>query len=404
MMDQPIKLLVFTTLYPNSRMPGNGIFIENRIKKLISHAPVAVKVVAPVPWFPFSSKSFQKYSKFHEVPASETRHGIDIIYPRYPVIPKIGMSLSPILMALFTHNAVKKIIRDGYDFDVLDSYYFYPDGIAATFLGLILHKPVIVSALGTDLNLIPHYTLPRKMIQWAANRVAGMTTVCQALKDVLVRLGVMESRVKVVVHGVDLDLFRPPEDREALRVHFGLKRRTLLSVGYLIERKGHHIAIEALAGLPDTDLLIVGEGEEATNLRHLATRLDVDDRVRFLGRVDQSKLPSYYGAADALVLASSREGIANVLLESMACGTPVLATDIWGSPEAVTCPEAGRLLSARTADALVSAAEDLFSSYPDRSATRAYVERFSWDKTSADHLSVVRQVLAERTASEMPAL
>src|SRR6185503_5299478 len=116
---------------------------------------------------------------------------------------------------------------------------------------------------------------------------------------------------------VDLRRFAPVPQSEA-RARLKVSGRVALSVGHLIERKGHHFAIEALRELPDWQLLIVGSGEMEAQLRQLAARLGVQERVRFEGPVAQDSLCDYYSAADALILASSREGMANVLLEALA--------------------------------------------------------------------------------------
>jgi len=108
----------------------------------------------------------------------------------------------------------------------------------------------------------------------------------------------------------------------------------------------------------------------------------------------QEDLRHYFGAADALVLASSHEGWANVLLESMACGTPVVASNVGGTPEVVSAPEAGVLMADRTPQALANAARGLFASYPDRGATRRYAEGFSWDATTAGHLRLFSRILS----------
>jgi glycosyltransferase involved in cell wall biosynthesis len=237
------------------------------------------------------------------------------------------------------------------------------------------------------------------MILWAVNRCAGVTTVCQALKDRLVEVGAPAEKIRVVLHGVDPGLFHPV-DREAVRRRLGLTGRVLLSVGHLTKRKGHHLAIQALTELPDTTLLIVGDGWMEGELRELARSLGLEDRVRLLGHLEQEDLKEYYGAADALVLASSREGIANVLIESMACGTPVIATPVWGTPEAVNVPEAGVLMRDRSVGALVEAAGRLFADYPDREATYRHAATFTWERTSREHLEVLRAAMG-RPQSEV---
>ncbi|MHA1112894.1 MAG: glycosyltransferase family 4 protein [Alphaproteobacteria bacterium] len=376
-----MRILTFTTLYPNAAQPHHGVFVENRLRHLLDAGGIEARVVAPVPWFPFASARFGAYAAFARVPAAETRHGISVDHPRYAAIPKVGMTLAPYLLYRGARPALARLRATGFDFDLIDAHYFYPDGIAAALLGRYFDRPVTITGRGTDLNLIPRHALPRRMIRWAASRAAAMFTVAGALKTTLVDLGVPAERVRVLRNGVDLDLFRPPADRDAARRRLELARPTLVSVGHLIERKGHDLVIAALPSLPDTDLLIVGEGPEAVSLEALAARLGVRDRVRFLGRRPHEELPGIYGAADALVLASSREGWANVLLESMACGTPVVATALWGTPEVVAAPEAGRLMRERGAEALAEAVRALFAAPPDRAATRAYAEGYGWEPT-----------------------
>jgi glycosyltransferase involved in cell wall biosynthesis len=298
-----------------------------------------------------------------------------------------------VLLAGALVRPLQLLIRSGYDFDVIDAYYFYPDGVAAALLGRYFGKPVIITAFGTDISLIPRHRLPRRMIQWASRSAAGITTVCRALKDRLLEMGVADESIRVILHGVDLELFQPPHDRGALRSRLGLACTTLLSVGSLIELKGHHIAIQAMRALPDMELLIAGDGDKEQSLKKLARSLNVDDRVRFLGHVNQEDLPAYFGAADVLVLASSREGIANVLLESMACGTPVVATNVWGSPEVSTSPEAGILRPERTPEGLIQSVRTLLAYYPNPADTRRFVERLSWDRTTELHLALLDDIL-----------
>jgi len=392
----PIKLLTFSSLYPNESMPRHGVFVEQRLRKLVASGEAESKVVAPVPWFPFKNRRFGSYADFARAPREETRHGIAATHPRYLRIPKTGMSTVPALMAAAAAGAMKKHLAHGYDFDLIDAHYLYPDGVAAVMLARRLGKPVIITARGTDLNLIPRYRLPRRMIQWAASKADGLITVCEALKDTLTGLDVPADSITVLRNGVDLDLFRPI-DRLKARDKLGIDResRVLLSVGLLIDRKGHDIPIRALEDLPGVQLLIAGDGEKRRSLEELANRVGVVDRVTFLGSVPHDRIKFYFSAADALVLASSREGWANVLLESMACGTPVIASNVWGTPEVVTCPAAGVLMEKRTPELFAKAYRQLMSQYPDRSATRQYAEQFSWDDTTNGQLELMRRVIRQ---------
>lgn len=374
------KILTLTTLYPNNIKSNHGIFVEQRLRHLLKIEGIEAKVIAPVPWFPFASDKFGQYAQFAKIAKTEERFGIHVYHPRYLLIPKIGMTLAPILMALALYPVLKKMLKENEGFDLIDAHYFYPDGVAAAMLGKLLNKPVVITARGTDINLIPNFYWPRKMIIWAAKRAASLITVCQALKDELIVLGIDPAKIHALRNGVDLEFFFP-EERVQARQKLKLNRPTILSVGHLIERKGHHLVIEAMLDLPEYELLIAGDGEEMPRLKKLANDLNVSDRVTFLGAVSHNQLVTIYSAVELLVLASSREGWANVLLEAMACGTPVIATNVWGTAEVVTAPEAGMLIEERSAQAIANAVKVMEKNMSSRKETREYAEKFSWDET-----------------------
>jgi teichuronic acid biosynthesis glycosyltransferase TuaC len=388
-----VRLLTFSTLFPHAARPNHGIFVENRLRHLLASNQATSTVLAPVPWFPSRSDRFGDWALNARAPATETRHGIAIRHPRYPVIPKVGMAAAPWLLYRAMVPQVARLLAEGHRFDAIDAHYIYPDGVAATWLGRRFGLPVVMTARGTDVNLIPRYPVPRRLIQRAIRDAGALVAVSAALKQVLVELGAPEDKVTVLRNGVETDLFHPPADRAAARASLGLERPTLISVGSLIERKGHHRTIEAMRQLPGFDLIIAGEGPERDRLSSLIREHDLGDRVRLLGPRPHRDLPGLYGAADASVLASSREGWANVLLESMACGTPVVAANIWGNPEVVRSPAAGVIYEPNTAEGIAGGVRRLFASLPDRAATRAYAEPFSWDETTGGQLALFRRVI-----------
>jgi glycosyltransferase involved in cell wall biosynthesis len=388
-----IKIMSFSTLYPNPETPFHGIFVENRLRHLIQSREVAAMMVAPVPWFPFKHKAFGRYASFARVPREEQRHGLAVLHPRYPLLPKAGMSSAPFLMYAALRKLCAEILKTRFSFDLIDAHYFYPDGVAAVLLGHSLGKPVVITARGTDVNLIPAYRVPRRLVRWAAARAAGVVAVSEALRERLIDLGVPAGRVQVLRNGVDLALFAP-QNRAVARRELGLDAagRLVLSVGWLIPRKGHDLAIRAAAAMPEVTLLIVGEGPEANTLKCLAEQLGSSDRVRFLGSMPQERLARVYSAADVLLLASSREGLPNVVLEALACGTPVVATAVWGTPE-VVAPQAGRLVRERTPEAIAGALRALLADPPPCAAVRACAERFAWGPTTAGQIRLFRSIL-----------
>ena len=387
-----MKLLTFSTLFPNTEQPYHGIFVETRLRYLLASGKAESRVVAPVPWFPLKHPRFGSYARFARVPASEVRHGIDVRHPRFASVPKVGMEMAPWLMAQGVKSAIGRLLDEGYDVDVIDAHYFYPDGVAAVMLGKYFNKPVVITARGTDINLIPQFRLARQQILWAASKADAIITVCNALKDEMVQLGVAAGAITALRNGVDLQRF-VPGDRDAARAALGLTHFTLLSVGVLEARKCHDLVIKALMLLPDVHLMIAGAGPQRRALEELAMHLGLAARVTFLGAVAQTALSGYYNAADAMVLASSREGWANVLLESMACGTPVVASNVWGTPEVVTSPDAGVLMNERSPQGLAEALNRLRANYPEHAATRRYAELYSWDDTTAGQLDLFARVV-----------
>jgi teichuronic acid biosynthesis glycosyltransferase TuaC len=387
-----MKILTFSTLFPNSEKPGHGIFVETRLRHLVASGRVESRVVAPVPWFPSTNARFGSYARMAKAPRHEVRHGLSVAHPRYPVIPKVGMNVAPMLLAKAVKPAIARLIDEGFDFDLIDAHYFYPDGVAAAMLARHFNKPLVISARGSDITLIPQHRLPRKMILWAADQADGIVTVCNALRDEMIALGVDGERVVSLRNGVDLELFRPVE-RDAAQPF------TLVTVGHLVPVKAQELIVGALPLLPGVRLVVAGDGPNRGMLENLARTLGVSERVDFLGAVPQSALRAHYGSADAMVLASSREGWANVLLESMACGTPVVASRVWGTPEVVAAPEAGVLMNERSPQGVADAVNALRAHYPDRAATRRYAERFSWDDTTAGQLALFDGILGRRRAA-----
>ena len=419
-----MRVLTVTSLYPNTAQPNHAVFVENRMRRVHETGEAEITVIAPTPWFPSKSRMFGSYAVHAAVPRRETRHGIAIHHPRYAMIPKIGMQAQP----KFYHRALRrtalKLIEETGPFDLIDAHYFYPDGVAAALLAEELGIPFTCTARGTDVNQIPAVSdFGKRAVLETAVRAAASITVCEALRQELIALGADGAKIHTLRNGVDLEAFRapllkalppdmgvglgggslrsesaapfpspPPAEagrgdaaapRSALKTQLGIPAEAplVVSVGGLVERKGHHLTIDAVAALDGVHLLIVGSGAERGALEARIEGLGVGDRVRLVGSLPHADLSNFYGAADLSVLASSREGWANVLLESMACGTPVVATSIWGNPEVVAAPEAGLLAEERTAPCLQKQIAALLADPPDRAATRAYAERFSWDGT-----------------------
>ena len=392
-----MRTLLFSTLYPSSERPGHGIFVETRLRELLKTGRVETRVVAPVPWFPWRSTRFGERAAMARTPRRENRHGIDVQHPRYALLPKLGMSSAPLALALGARRAVQRLLDEGIDFDLNDAHYFYPDGVAAALLSRWFKKPLVITARGSDVNLIAEQELPRRLMRWAAGQAFASVGVSAALAQRLHDIA-PAGRVQVLRNGVDTERFTPqPDARQRLGV---AGSPLLLSVGNLLPVKRHGLVIEALALLrqmhPQARLAIVGAGPLQAELAAQAAALGLCDAVHLVGAVPQDELLQWYSAADLLVLASSREGWPNVLLEAMACGTPVLASRVGGVPEIVSNERVGMTALFDTPAVLNDALRAVLSQRFARDQVRHHALGMGWAQVSEGQLELFAQALAAR--------
>jgi glycosyltransferase involved in cell wall biosynthesis len=312
---------------------------------------------------------------------------LNVYHPRYFLLPKISMPLHGLSMFAGSLGTVRQL-HEKLKFDCIDAHYIYPDGFAAVRLGRSLGIPVIVSARGTDISLFPSFRLIRPMIQWTLQNAAGVVGVCEALRQSMLGLGASVENTRAIGNGVDVERFVPMDRDEARRkLGIPLDAEVVVAVGNLVPLKGYQFLIPVIARLsaqrPKIKLYIIGEGYFRTRLEALAQQEKVQDRVVFAGRKPNEELKYWYSAADVSCLASSREGWANVLLESLACGTPVVATRVWGAPEVITSPELGVLVD-QTVDSILAGLETALGKPWDREALARYAGSRTWDVVAGE--------------------
>lgn len=386
MADSRPPIVVFSTLFPHPGQPNAGVFIRERMFRVGERLPIVV--VAPLPWFPLqrSIRRFRPHFR-PEAPAHEVQQGVEVYHPRFFSVPGLFKSLDGFFMALGS-RALMRRLRNGRGIAVLDAHFAYPDGYAASLLGRWLNIPYTITLRGTE---VPHGRDPRKRRRMLAalQGAARVFSVAESLKRHVMSLGADGANIQVVGNGVDSAKFAPL-DRRAARAELNLPEdaRVLITVGGLVERKGFHRVIELLPALrrefPNLHYLIVGgagaEGDWGPRLKAQVAELGLQDVVHFLGAMPGEELRRPLSAANVFVLATRNEGWANVILEAMACGLPVVATDVGGNHEVVCREELGAIVPFGDAAALESALRDALRRPWNREAIMAYARDNDWSK------------------------
>jgi glycosyltransferase involved in cell wall biosynthesis len=344
-----LRILSYTTLFPNPQQPTHGVFVRERILALAKLAEV--RVVAPVPWFPRTRLLGDRYYRYSLVPRNEIDERIAVGHPRYPVIPRLCKTADGALLAAGSFHHMQKLRRQ-FPFDIIDAHWGYPDGAAAALLATRLHVPFSVTVRGDDVNVFLRQFWRRPWIRWSLQRANLVIALSRELKEILVANGVTPAKISVIPNGIDPKSFHPV-DRKLARARLGLPLdgRIILSVGRLHESKGFPIMVEAIGRLtgrfPDLQIHIVGapdhEADATQEIMRAAEHHRIRDRLHFAGPQQPAMMKYWYGAADLFCLPTSREGSANVLLEAMACGLPCITTPVGGNRDAINSNEVGFL-------------------------------------------------------------
>jgi len=396
------RIIVYSSLFPSAASPNAGTFIRERMFRVARRLPLVV--VAPQAWSPFDwairvfRKGFRPQGAAHEV-----MDGIEVFRPRFLSVPGVLKRLDGWLMGRCTLACVRRV-QERFDGTLIDAHFGYPDGYAATWIGRRLGLPVTITLRGSkDQRLLGSDCEPALREALAsADRLLSVTA--SLVEDVGGPLGQPRERFTLVGNGVDLARFGPADRGEARRrLDIPEDATVLIGVGNLIDLKGFHRVIPLLPGLrkrfPKLLYLIVGgatgQGDNSDRLRALAREHGVQDIVRLCGRQPQDELRWYYSAADVFALATAYEGWANVFLEAMSCGLPVITTRVGGNPEVVASPGVGTLVDFWDAQAFGQALSDALDRRWDREAIRAYARANDWERRVDQLVRLFEETCAE---------
>ena len=382
-----MRVLSLSTLFPSPAQPGFGKFVANQMAAVAARGDVDLVMVNPIGLPPWPLAALGRYQALAACPPSSTLGPLTVYHPRFTLLPLLGGDSNPGRIARAVLPLVRRLHAQA-PFDLIDAQFFFPDGPAAVEVAQALGLPCTIKARGSDIHYWSGRPTALAQIRTAGAAAAGMLAVSAALKHDMAALGLPDERIVVHYTGLDHTRFKPTprgQARAMVAASLGLPddgAPLLLCPGALIAIKGQALAIRALLDIPGTRLALAGKGSDEAELRTLAAALGLAERVHFLGQVGHELLPTLMSAADVVVLPSEREGLANVWIEALACGTPLVIPAIGGAAEVVTNPAAGRL-AAREPAAIAAAVNALITDGPAPAETAQQAARFSWEENAA---------------------
>ena len=399
--DAPLRVLVLSRSYPNPLQLQYGLWAE----RLVRHTLGAVEpvVVSPVPYCPPLPASIE-YARFRAIPHHERRHDINVYHPRFLAGP--GVSLFNYEADCY-HWGVQRLVDRLHrekPFDVIHAHFTYPDGVVGARLGRRYGVPVVITEHALWANWMDAYPRVRRQAVEASHDSAFHLAVSTAGRDSVARYTGASDRLRVLPIGVDTTLFSPGDAPR--------RREQILFVGFINFTKGVDVLLHAMADLaarrPDARLVLVGGSFyrntrlQTEQLEQLSASLGLKDRVSFVGLKPPETVAALMRESAMLVLPSVRESFGAVLVEALACGTPIVATRC-GGPEDIVTDDVGRLVPVGDSTALADAMEAVLARDPpyDPAALSHYAaSRFGWNRIAADLVELYLEAIRRRPSGK----
>ncbi|GAC1656776.1 MAG: hypothetical protein NVS9B15_18020 [Acidobacteriaceae bacterium] len=358
------------------------------VRRLAERADV--EVFAPHPRYFKWARSQRVVGEFD--PAFQP-HGTRTHYLHYPAIPVVSRRLNGYSAARVLFDPIRR-----FNPDVIFSYFLYPDGFAALRVGRHFGTPVVVKAIGSDVNAVPAASLPStRRVLTHADRIL---TVSAALRDKAIELGAPPDATVSILNGCDGDVFRVRDRNQARHeLEVPANAEVVLYAGRLDLKKGLAELIQAASqlriGRPRLLTVLIGEGPDEGAVRELIRKHSVEAAVRLMGPKTSIDVSQWMTASDVVTLPSYAEGCPNVVIEALSCGRPVVATNVGGIPELMD-ESCGAMVPSRNVAALASALDATLGRewLADDIAAK---HRRTWEEVADDTLEVLRQVVEARS-------
>ncbi|MDD4908502.1 MAG: glycosyltransferase [Candidatus Omnitrophica bacterium] len=385
------KVLVLTTTFPRWEGDTIQLFVYELSRRLRENG-LEIFILAPHHW---RAEKFEvmgglkvfRFPYFYPSRYQRLAYGQGILFNiKHSFWAKIQV---PLLFLSELFYAVKIVKQN--KIDIVHSHWLIPSGIIGAICKKALGTPHITTLHGSDINTMGNSGILRKICSFIIRNSDRVTANSSYTKSKIISIDDgARDKVEIIPMGVDADSFKPGD----ITLKYSIKEEySILTVGRLVNWKGTQYLImamvEVIKSFPKAKLLVIGDGPERTSLEALAIRLGLKDNVLFLGVVKNADLPRYYISADifclpSVELAGQTEALGVVLLEAMACGTPVIASRVGGTLDIIEDGHNGLLVPQKSPHELSSAIIAILSN-PEAARKfstngRATIEKkFSWE-------------------------
>jgi glycosyltransferase involved in cell wall biosynthesis len=376
--DGRLRVLSLCTVYPNAQDPQSGLFVRSRLQALGELADVTV--VAPLAIVEYSSRRVRLFGK--KVRTREQDGMCRVLRPKW-FYPPMGGIWNSIFLFLRLLGPLARL-RKEFPFQVIDAHFGYPEGVAAALLSWWFRVPFAITFRGSETDH-SRWRGRKAALEWASRRASRIITVSDRLQKFAIALGAERAQTRHIGNGVNTELFHPV-DREAIRRLYRLPAPLIVSAGHLIPLKGHHRIVRALKGLHEEGiraglLILGGEGTAHSCRSEILAQIraaGLENEVHLLGERRSEDVAALIGTADVFCLASSSEGHPNVVNEALACGTPVVATDVGAVPQMLPSEEYGIIVPRDDVPALERGLRRALTKDWDRTRIAAFGKQRTW--------------------------
>jgi teichuronic acid biosynthesis glycosyltransferase TuaC len=380
-----LKIAVVTRYFPSSAEPWQGRSAYQTLRILAREADV--RVFFPNAAYPsFLQPRTRIYDKLDP---SFSPPDVKVTYYDYPALPLFSRPFNGQIAAHTLLPHVRKFSPD-----IIFSIFLYPDGYAALQIGKALSVPVVAMSIGSDINSIADFVSARHT-RTLLREIDFLVTVSDDLRKKAVLMGAPSVKTRAILNGCDLSVFHV-RDRVAARDELRIDQRSeaVVYIGRMDVKKGLRELVEAAAALkpqrPELQVYLVGAGPDRPLIDEAIQANNAGDYIHALPNCAPDEVAVWMAAADVITLPSYMEGCPNVVLEALACGRPVVATNVGGIPE-IMSDACGRLVPPRDSVALAHALASVLDITWDAANISAHWSR-SWSTVAAELRNVLESV------------